>query len=60
MAVRYHYLPFGRLINDFVEVDKAIFQDIGRPWEFIFCIPRNYKSDLDEVVIMMFQVGELP
>jgi hypothetical protein len=33
------------------EVDEAMFQDIKRPCELIFCILGIEKSDLDEVVL---------
>jgi hypothetical protein len=50
MTLRTHNLPFGRLKNDFGEVDEAMFQGVERPYELIFCILSIEKSYLGEVV----------
>jgi hypothetical protein len=44
MAMRALNLPFDDLINDFVEVDKAIFEGVERSCEIIFCILETEKS----------------
>jgi hypothetical protein len=36
------------LINDFAEVDEAMFQGVERPYKLIFCILSFEKSDLDK------------
>jgi hypothetical protein len=38
MALRSHNLPSGRLKNDFVEVEEAMFRGVERPCEIIFYI----------------------
>jgi hypothetical protein len=53
MALRTHNLPSGRLKNDFVEVDEAMFQVVVRPYELIFCNLNIEKSDLDEIAYVM-------
>jgi hypothetical protein len=42
------------LKNDFGEVDEEKFQGVERPCELIFCFVVIKKSDLDEVVLVMF------
>jgi hypothetical protein len=37
MSPSTHYLPSGRLKNDFGEIDEAMFQGVERPCELIFC-----------------------
>jgi hypothetical protein len=47
-ALRTHILHSGRLKNDLVEVDDAMFHGVKRPYQHIFW---NWESkmDLDEV-----------
>jgi hypothetical protein len=48
MALRTHYLPSGRLKNDFDEVD-AMFHGVKMYYQLILCILDFEKSDLDKV-----------
>jgi hypothetical protein len=45
MALRTHNLLFGRLKNDFGEVDEDMIQGVERQCEVIFCILIIEKSD---------------
>jgi hypothetical protein len=38
------------LINDFAELDEAMFEGVERPYEIIFCILSIEESDSREVV----------
>jgi hypothetical protein len=38
------------LINDFGEVDEAMFEGVARQWELIFCILGIDKSNFHDVV----------
>jgi hypothetical protein len=49
MALGTHYLPSGRLKNEFGEGDKAMFRSIERPCEIIFYNQGINKIELDEV-----------
>jgi hypothetical protein len=49
MALKTNYLPSDRLKNDFREVVEAMFQGVGMPCKFIFCIPGIEISELDDV-----------
>jgi hypothetical protein len=60
MALRTHNRLLDVLKCDFVEVDEEMFQGVERPCEIICCILGIQKSDLDEVVEVMFQVGKWP
>jgi hypothetical protein len=44
MILRTRNLPSGCFKNDFGEVDKAMFQGVERPCEFIFCILGTEKA----------------
>jgi hypothetical protein len=46
------------LINDFDEADEAVFLGVERKFEFILWFQDNEKSELVDVVSVMFQVGE--
>jgi hypothetical protein len=49
MALVTHNVPLYFLKNCFGEVDEAMFEGVKRPYEFIFCIVSNEKSDLREI-----------
>jgi hypothetical protein len=42
-----HNLPSGRLKNDYVEVDGAMYEGVERPCELISCILDIQKNELD-------------
>jgi hypothetical protein len=48
MGLTTHKLPLYVLINDFAEVDEAMFQGVERPYKLTFCILSIEKSDLDK------------
>jgi hypothetical protein len=43
---------------NFGDVDVAIFHHVKKQFEWIFYILGIHKNDLDEVAIVMFEVGE--
>jgi hypothetical protein len=54
MGVRTHNLNSNVLKYDFDNVDEAMFHDVERPCEIIFCIMGIEKNVLDEIVKLMF------
>jgi hypothetical protein len=55
MTLRTNNLHSGRLEKSYGEGDYAMFQDVKRPLVLNFCIMSIEKSDLDEVVYVIFK-----
>jgi hypothetical protein len=58
MDLRTHYLLSGRHKIDSFQVDEVTFQGVEKPWEFFFCILDIENSELVEVALVMFEVGD--